>query len=65
MTSDDITRGGVILNPNSTKNTKGSKSVSNEKKNIFMHSYSVSGNDCEFLVTIFSSVKKEERYFTS
>lgn len=25
-----------------------------------MHSYSVSGNDCEFLVTIFSSVKKEE-----
>lgn len=58
MTSDDIKRGGVIPSPNSTKNTKGSKSVSNEKK--IMHSYSVSGNDCEFSVTFFSSVKKEE-----
>lgn len=25
-----------------------------------MHLYSVSGNDCEFSVTFFSSVKKEE-----
>lgn len=32
MTSDDIKRGGVIPSPNSTKNTKGSKSVSIEKK---------------------------------
>lgn len=55
MTSDDITRGGVIPSPNSTKNTKGSKSVSNEKK--IMHSYSVSGNDSGLG---FSSVKKEE-----
>lgn len=58
MTSDDITRGGVIPSPNSTKNTKGSKSVSIEKK-LFLCIH-VSGNDCEFSVTFFSSVKKEE-----
>lgn len=58
MTSDDIKRGGVIPSPNSTKNTKGSKSVSIEKK--IMHSYSVSGNDCEFSVTFFHPSKKKK-----
>lgn len=62
MTSDDITRGGVIPSPNSTKNTKGSKSVSIEKKKI-MHSYSVSGNDCEFSVTFFHPSKEKKTIF--
>lgn len=59
MTSDDITRGGVIPSPNSTKNSKGSKSVSNEKF-FFMHSSSVSGNDCEFSVTFFHPSKEKK-----
>lgn len=39
MTSDDITRGGAIPSPNSTKNTKGSKSVSIEKKNEYFYAF--------------------------
>lgn len=58
MTSDDITRGGVIPSPNSTKNTKGSKSVSNE--NFFLCIHIVSRVMNANFQYFFSSVKKEE-----